>query len=325
MKSERRHELQNNDLVAFAEKYADDVKPHAKKIVGIAIVVAVGLLAMMLMRSRGASAAKSGWTNYFAAVNQSDLEGLYEVAKKYPRSAAGAWALQSAGDINLATGTVDMYSDRERAKERFTKALENYSSAGKRVSDELLQQRSLMGLAQTHEALNEFDKAEGCYNSVMKKWPDTSVSKLAGQRLAVLKNPETKEFYDWFLAQEVTPPADPLEGMGLKAPSIYDDLPGDPSLTAPSADALQGERNNIQPPEEAIDETPVPDMPSEGEIEGGVETSTNDDSAGGNFDTEAAVEEMTTDAVEAVESVESAATTSETPVVEPAVPATGPE
>ena len=161
MKTERRHELQNNDLVALAEKYAGDVKPHAKKIVGVAIVVAVGLVAMMLMRSRGQSAAENGWTSYFTAVSQSDLEGLLEIARKYPRTPAGAWAMQSAGDINLATGSVNLYQDREEAMERFEKAKENYTKATERASDDLLKQRSLMGLAQTHEALNEFDEASG--------------------------------------------------------------------------------------------------------------------------------------------------------------------
>lgn len=260
MKTERRHELQNNDLLEWAGKYVKEVEPHSKKIVGVAIVVAVGLLAMMFMRQRAKASAEVSWTSYFAAVGQSDVEGLYEVAKKYPRTEAGAWAMQSAADINLATGTVNMYTDRAEALERLKSAQTDYEKAQGRAETNLLKQRSMMGLAQTHEALNEFEQAEGIYNGVIDSWPDTAIAKLAGDRLAVLTNPETKEFYNWFMEQKIAPPADPLGGMQIKAPSIYDDLPGDPKLSLPAADSLFEERS-MEPPEEAVEDTPVPEMP----------------------------------------------------------------
>ena len=50
---------EENELVQLATKYAGDVKPHAKKIVGVAIVVAVGLVAFMFMRQRAQVAAES--------------------------------------------------------------------------------------------------------------------------------------------------------------------------------------------------------------------------------------------------------------------------
>jgi tetratricopeptide (TPR) repeat protein len=267
MKTERRHELQNNDLLEWAGKYVKDVEPHAKTIVGIAIIVAVGLLAMMFMRQRGKASAERSWTGYFAAVGQSDLEGLHEVAKKYPGTAAGAWAMQSAADINLATGTVNMYTDRAEALERLKSAQNDYQQAQERAKSDLLKQRSMMGLAQTHEALNEFEHAEGIYDEVINSWPDTAIAKLAGDRLSVLRNPETKQFYDWFMAQDIQPPADPLGGMQIKAPSIYDDLPSDPNLSMPTADSLLDERS-MEPPEEAVDETPVPDIPDAEMLDG---------------------------------------------------------
>ncbi len=266
MKTERRHELQHNDLVELAGKYAGDVKPHAKKIVGIAIIVAVGLLALMFMRQQGRIANEQSWTSYFAAASQSDLEGLYEVAKKYPRTNAGAWAMQSAGDINLATGTVNLYSDRTEAMERLEKAKENYSQAKSRAKETLLRQRAMMGLAQTYEAMNQFDEAEKIYSDVSRSWPDSTVAKLAADRASIITNPETSEFYDWFMAQDLQPPADPLGGMQVKPPSVYDDLPGDSSLTAPSADELLEGRNTMDAPEESIEDSPVPEAPLDSEF-----------------------------------------------------------
>ena len=64
---------EENELVQLANKYVGDVKPHAKKIVGVAIIVAVGLLALLFMRQRSNTASEQSWTSYFAAVGQSDL------------------------------------------------------------------------------------------------------------------------------------------------------------------------------------------------------------------------------------------------------------
>lgn len=260
---------EQNELVQIASKYAGDVKPHVKKIVGVAIIVAVGLLALMFLRQRGKLASERSWTGYFAAVGQADLDGLYEVANKYPRTTAGAWALQSAGDINLATGTVNMYSDRAEARERLLAAKEDFQQAEQRAKEEMLRQRALMGLAQTHEALNEFDDAESAYNRVIDAWPSTAISDLARDRLAVLTDPETRQFYDWFMEQEIEPPKNPLGDIQLDTPSVYDDLPSDPQLTMPDPDALDDSREFMQPPEEGadIEETEVPAAPDAAEIE----------------------------------------------------------
>lgn len=264
----------NNELAELASKYADEVRPYAKKIVGVAIIVAVALLAAMFLRQRSQLNEERSWTSYFAAVGQSDLDGLYEVADTYPRTAAGAWALQSAGDINLATGTVNLYSDRAEARERLQTAQKNYQQARQQAADDLLKQRSLMGLAQVHEALNEFESAEEIYAQVTNTWPGTTIAQVASDRMAVLGNPETKQFYDWFMAQEVEPPKNPLGDLQLDLPSVYDDLPGDPKLSVPADDALERERELMLPPETGVDieeteveETEVPAAPDPAELE----------------------------------------------------------
>lgn len=243
---------EENELVQLANKYAGGVKPHAKKIVGVAIVVAVGLLALLFMRQRNQTAAQQSWTSYFAAAAQNDLEGLYDVANRYPRTNAGAWAMQSAGDINLATGTVNMYSDRAEARERLLAAKEDYQKAEQRASDDMLRQRARMGLAQAHEALNELDEAKAVYNRVISQWPDSAIAGLASDRLAVLTNPETSKFYDWFMAQKVEPPKNPLGDLQLD-----------------NAEALDDQRNFMQPPDEGleVEETEVPDAPDAAELD----------------------------------------------------------
>ena len=50
------------------------------------------------------------------------------------------------------------------------------------------------------------------------------------------------------------------------APSVYDDLPGDPSLVAPADDAL-GEDRAMAPPEKAVEDTPVPEAPGDSSLE----------------------------------------------------------
>ena len=162
-----------------------------------------------------------------------------------------------------------MYSDRAEARERLLAAKEDYQRAQERAADDMLRQRALMGLAQAHEGLNELPEAEAVYSQVISQWPESSIAKLASDRLAVVTDPETQQFYDWFMEQKIEPPENPLGDLQLDKPSVYDDLPSDPELAIPDADALDDQRTFMQPPDEGMDveETEVPEAPDAAELE----------------------------------------------------------
>ena len=260
MKTERRQDLQKNELADWLESQAENLGPMVKYIVGALVLVFAVYFLVQAVGARRKAAAAEGWDVFRAAASQQDILGLRDVAEQYSGTAAAGWARQTAGDLSLATGARAMYGNRDVAMDRLKEARDDYSAALAAAKDPMLKQRSLMGLAQAHESLNEFDSAEECYNKVMKGWPDTEIAKTAQTRLNFLKQPSTKEFYDWFYEQEIElpPPIAPLEGGNIKPPSVYGDLPSNPGLKLPGTDELgSGLGSDLAPPDEAEEEAPA--------------------------------------------------------------------
>ena len=79
-------------------------------------------------------------------------------------------------------------------------------------------------------------KAKAQYETVTKTWDKSEFAVLAGERLAQLQKSNTKEWYDWFVAQKpvVSPVSDP---------SLFQDLPNlpdKPDLQMPRPGELLG-------------------------------------------------------------------------------------
>ena len=196
---------------------------------------------------------------------------LVSLSKKHAGSPVGAWALQSAGDINLALGTNLLWRDRDDARAKFRLALDNYDGALSASEYDMLRQRSLQGLAQANEALNQLADAEDNYQQIIDKWPGTALARTAGKRLAFLQRPSTREFYDWFVRQKPPPLASGTPGQRL-----FDELPNSPNLTLPNPEDLARPGETFAPfpvvaPESSSqptdDESGAPDVSRGGDFE----------------------------------------------------------
>lgn len=246
MKTERRQELQKNDLADWLSKQTGNIEPLAKILLGALLLLGAVYFITTTMSRRGKETAAKSWDQFRYAASEQDIEGLREVAELYPGTEAAGWGLQTAGDLSLATGSMAMYGNRDVATERLKEAKDDFESAleiSGSVKAPLLKQRSLLGLAQANEALNKFDAAEDCYEQVISGWPDASIAGEAKARLAFLKRPSTQEFYEWFVNQELElpPPIRPLGGGDIKPPSVYGDLPGgNNGLKLPGINDLDG-------------------------------------------------------------------------------------
>lgn len=293
MKTERRHELQTNWLADWIGVHTEKVKPHAKTLIGIAVVAVAGMFAIALVRGQSEGRQAAAWTQYFSAAEMSDVEGLRDVAARYQGTEAAAWALESAADIEAATGARNLYFDREAAQEHLILAKEAYLQALEASKEVMLLQRAHMGLAQVYESLNQFDEAKSEYALVVARWADSAMAKEASDRMRVLEDPSTKQFYEWFLAQDplpTTPPPSPA----IKPPSVYDDLPDDPDLSLPGRDDLAAPEGSDLSPPEAVED---PQRESEMETEDAeAEQPTDEDAT-----SDAAVEDESNDAAEPVE------------------------
>ena len=67
MKTQRRHELQQNELADHLAKWLEQVKPYSKLIVGVAVVIAAVLFAVVFISNSSRRTNEAGWTAYYAA------------------------------------------------------------------------------------------------------------------------------------------------------------------------------------------------------------------------------------------------------------------
>ncbi|TWT29820.1 tetratricopeptide repeat protein [Blastopirellula retiformator] len=241
MKSERRHELQKNDLEQVLEKGMEQMGPQAKIVAGVVIAILVAGIAVTWFQYQNKMARASGWGELFTAsalMGQQDAQmtpALEAVGSAYHGRPAGAWAELFLGYDLYRQGLEKYFTQPDDAKldlERSIKAFENARNAAD-VPE--LKQRAMWGIGQSSEVLatkESLQTATETYEKLSSQFPESPFGKWAGERLELLKSKGTEEFYTWYSEQDFAPKASPTTGI------LNQDLPSDPNLTLPSRDAL---------------------------------------------------------------------------------------
>ena len=248
MKTERRHELQNNELAFFLANFIEKYRSQAGLFGGLALLGIAAWLAMSYMSKASEQANAGSWSAYFQATETrgGDERQFNAVADTYGDTNAGNWARFSAATSVLSQATQSTFTNREDAKAKLKVAKEQFESLVN-VQDEILRPRAMLGLAQTLESLGalgggeSLDEAAAQYQSVIDNFPDTEVGRSASDQLNRLKNNRASGWYTWFASQQPAP--DPLStGSGL-----FDDIgttPADPNVSVP---AVPGVGSLIRP------------------------------------------------------------------------------
>lgn len=218
MKSERRHELQENQLADWLENAGERMAPHVKT---IAFVIAAGLIAMVayaIWQSRAEGDQQAAWNAFYAATNaEKPEEALLGVADANTDNAAGLWARLTLADSQFADGVQNLFTNRAAALPKLKSAAENYHQVAEKSTGryQSLVERGLYGEAKAREALGEkdsLDTAEKLYSKLAEDYPDSALAEDAKNRIAALKKPAARGFYDWFVKAE--PVAPPTTGIG---------------------------------------------------------------------------------------------------------------
>jgi hypothetical protein len=211
MKTERRHELQTNELADWLGKGVELVEQNARAAIGVVVALAVILAVYYFMRADSNRKRVAGWDRYFQAMNNRDAAEMLSIAEAYPRSPVGAWARLTVADNQLVTGINQLFQNRAEANDQLRRAVANYEEVERSsvaANEPLLRQRALWGLARAYESLNQLDKARAGYRQLAdsKQWQHPLFALEAKRRLASLESQPTREFYDWFARHEPTPP-----------------------------------------------------------------------------------------------------------------------
>lgn len=269
MKSERRHELQHNELADWIGRSYESVRPYANLVL---LLVALGLLvaAAWIWWSRQASAGQAvAWNElYRAQLNGSPAE-VQQVAENHPNTDVAHWATAIAGDMYLATGCEQLFTNKATAAQDLRKAVDSYLTVLNESQTPMLRERATFGLARAYEALSgtrqsqgELDKAIENYRTVVEKWPNGAYTEIATQRLEDLQRSATKQFYDKFAQYDPKPAYTEQPGTpGEKLPFSTDALPDFSDLPKAPDETVKPPQPESTPSENSA-ATPIPGEPA---------------------------------------------------------------
>ncbi len=209
MKSERRHELETNDLADWLGHTVSTLQPYFKTVLAAALLLIAVLLGRSMLASSSQRQNDESWSAFFASRTLQSAEAMRDVAKQFPRAKATPWALQLAGEFGLREGIEKLLVDRDKAKEILTQSAEDYRLAIEKASDEAVRKRATLGLAQVYETLGDFEQATTQYQKVVAEWPGDPLAELAQRRGDFIERKDTLAFADWFKQQKMDPTPPP--------------------------------------------------------------------------------------------------------------------
>ena len=206
MKTERRHELQTNQLADWIGHQYDHVKPHGKTILAASILGAAVIIAGAVILQDRDYAQQTAWTDFHLQFGARDPEALADLAKRNSGTSVALWAREAQARIDLERGIAALYSNRDEAMIALADARKAFSEViGGASSYPELMQLSLLGLAQAHEASGNLEGAREYYQQAVEKFPDSVVGKQSAARLDLIKDPQVVSFYNWFAQQKPRP------------------------------------------------------------------------------------------------------------------------
>lgn len=234
MKTERRHELEKNQLADGLGRAITWCEENARLLVGVVTGILIIGAVFALLSNRKEEREARAWNSYFTARAEAgkDPAGLESVAKTDGELFAGKLAELTLADIAMNQGLATINTNRELAETQLAQAKDYYSKVRK-SGDEHLQERADLGLARYYEAMGMIEEAKAEYQKLKGRKLGLYVD-FATQKLAYLEKPATLEFAKWFRDQKPKPkPA----GTAFINPNDLSKLPPFPTGSAAATPA----------------------------------------------------------------------------------------
>ncbi len=206
-------ELEKNELVDWLEAKLGHLRPHLTNIILGFVLVIVLIVSIMMYRYSQQEIAGAQWQQLNTVMNQfsfdQQTDRFIELAEAYPDEVASLWALQIAGLTDMQAGLENLIGKRPEAVRQLEKARKSFlrvlESKGEKSAD--LMQRTLFGLATTHEALGEFEDAKKVFQQLSEEYPESFYTDAVKRALDRLQNPQTIAFFDKFKTVGIAPGA----------------------------------------------------------------------------------------------------------------------
>lgn len=200
-------ELGDNDLAEATLAIVDRIRPYFSTILAGLAAALAAFVAFGVVQSQAEATRTQSWDACMAALSSGDGDAFNEVIRRYPGTDAARWAELLVADAAAAEGAQLLFIDRQRAEGRLQAAVDAYSSLMSGRPKGLLGERVVFGLAKARESLGQLGEARRGYEAVAAEFPADPLGQLASSRAAELGRESTRQWYDWFGAQKIAPPA----------------------------------------------------------------------------------------------------------------------
>ncbi len=230
-------ELGDNDLAEATMAVVDRVRPYFSTILaGLAAAVAT-FVAFGLVQSQAEATRTQSWDACLAAISSGEADSFSEVIRRYPGTGAARWAELLMADASASEGTQLLFIDRQRAEGRLQAAVDAYSSLMAGKPQGLLGERVVFGLAKARESLGQLAEARRGYEAVAAEFPADALAQVAAGRAAELGRESTRQWYDWFGAQKIAPPASATNAANPANPAPANPAPAAEPAATPAQPA----------------------------------------------------------------------------------------
>lgn len=265
MKSERRHELQQNELAEQLDKAKTWIEPYVVPIlVGVIVITVVGM-GYNFWQTRAVGQRSEATLELLFAGAQlgqpGDPEAYERVAERFADLSAAEMAQLSKADILLGRGIDALYRDRAEAEGLLEDAVQAYRRVGESTSSTLLKSRAHFGLAQALESRGELEEAREAYQQVIDLNESPAMVRLAERRLELCGSEEVGSFVSWFEQQQ------PVASGGVDVPGLPSDsgLPDLPTFELPEPGEREGDgadaATQTPPVTDPVTDTPADPSP----------------------------------------------------------------
>jgi hypothetical protein len=237
MKTERRHELQQNALADVLTDWIEAVKPYSTAILGGIIVVLVLVGVTVYLSQQAVQQQEVAWDQVLispeanpAATDEDrqrlQRDRLLSVADEHGNTPAGVYARLMAANGLLNSGIDHLFEDKAEGTKQLRDAIANFTQVLESGSEPIFTHQATLGLARAHESLNELPEARKYYQQLVDQ--KGIYSQMAEGRLKDLDRKSTKDFYDWFAQQQPRPRAEGLPGIPGLGPEFNFDSAAPP-------------------------------------------------------------------------------------------------
>ncbi|PQO42415.1 hypothetical protein [Blastopirellula marina] len=281
MKSERRHEIQENSLAHFLETVLESARPHATLIGGVLLAVVLAYIGYVVMMQDGGPVKHDQWNSVLNAVDQSfrvadddvQQQALAEefatIAKNDGDTRPGLWAEYFSGLRSLTQAGDVAYSDPKSATADLERAIQAFQKTYAETDLPVLKVKALWSMAEAYQLQAtpaSLDRAKANFEEISKIWPDSNTARAAQERIERLDNAAITGkdgFYAWYRDHDFA--AQPRAPLGGNTPGLDMNLePSGGMFNSPGGTVPGADINGMAPP--GTENTPLftPSMDLEG-------------------------------------------------------------